>query len=60
MRFAEAQIQILALHRRLEADALDLEVLREAFADALTMLCTRLRERPCNAFTLRVSVARAT
>ena len=24
------------------------------------MLCTRLRERPCNAFTLRVSASRTT
>ena len=39
--FAEAQIEVLALDRRLESDAFDLELLREAFADARTMLVTR-------------------
>ena len=34
MRFAEAQVELLALDRRLKADALDLELFLEALVDA--------------------------
>ena len=34
MRKSEAEVQVLPLHRGLEADALDLELLGEAFAHA--------------------------
>ena len=59
VRKTEAEIQILTLHRGLETDAFDLEVLGESFAHALHHVVDQARERPCSAFTLRVSASRA-